>query len=172
MERFPFRHCSTRNLVNHDSSSSQNHVNRFQVNHEHTNPIFLPPISDHPSDSVFSSPGSDGDTIDISDCNHPVLKYICDILLEEDLEGKPCMLQDCLTLQAAEKSFYDVLNPKGPPSSSQSPLPVYQSFENSHDDFTQCCHSSNGRVAARTHSVSSSEASHVQSCPVESSSDA
>ncbi|XP_070675614.1 scarecrow-like protein 14 [Malus domestica] len=27
------------------------------------------------------------------------------------------MLQDCLTLQAAEKSFYDVLNPKGPPSS-------------------------------------------------------
>ncbi|KAM1255195.1 hypothetical protein ACFX10_029281 [Malus domestica] len=93
MERFPFRHCSTRNLVNHDSSSSQNHVNGFQVNHEHTNPIFLPPISDHPSDSVFSSPGSDADTIDISDCNHPVLKYISDILLEEDLEGRIAIIQ-------------------------------------------------------------------------------
>ncbi|KAM1698142.1 hypothetical protein ACFX14_029311 [Malus domestica] len=93
MERFPFRLCSTRNLVNHDSSSSQNHVNGFQVNHEHTNPIFLPPISDHPSDSVFSSPGSDADTIDISDCNHPVLKYISDILLEEDLEGRIAIIQ-------------------------------------------------------------------------------
>lgn len=28
---------------------------------------------------------------------------------EDDLERKPCMLQDCLRLQAAEKSFYDVL---------------------------------------------------------------
>ncbi|KAM1205375.1 hypothetical protein ACFX2G_006280 [Malus domestica] len=188
MERFTVGQGSNQNLGNHestnpiflptnldhnhsDSSSSQNLVNGFQVNHEPTNTLFLPPNSDHPSESEFSSSGSDGDTFDISVCNHPVLKYISDILLEEDLEGKPCMLQDCLALQAAEKSFYDVLKPKGP-SSSQSPLPVDRSFENSDDDFKESCHISIGCVAARTDSVSGSEISHIQSCPVESSSDA
>ncbi|XP_065879385.1 scarecrow-like protein 14 [Euphorbia lathyris] len=33
------------------------------------------------------------------------------MLMEEDLEDRTCMLQDCLALQAAEKSFYDVLQP-------------------------------------------------------------
>jgi hypothetical protein len=36
---------------------------------------------------------------------------------EYDLENKPCMLQECLRLQAAEKSFYDVLGQKYPHSS-------------------------------------------------------
>lgn len=34
----------------------------------------------------------------------------------EDLKTQPCMLLDCLALQAAEKSFYDVLGQKYPPS--------------------------------------------------------
>lgn len=47
-----------------------------------------------------------------------MLKYITEMLLdeEEDLKTKPCMLLDCLALQAAEKSFYDVLGQKYPPS--------------------------------------------------------
>ncbi|PRQ34150.1 hypothetical protein RchiOBHm_Chr5g0065641 [Rosa chinensis] len=79
-----------------------------------------------------------------------MLKYISDTLLEEDLEGKPCMLQNCLALQAAEKSFYDLLNPKYRPSFDQPPLSVYQSFENSDDDSTQSCHISIGSITPVT----------------------
>ncbi|KAI5665996.1 hypothetical protein M9H77_15849 [Catharanthus roseus] len=39
-----------------------------------------------------------------------VLKYLNQMLMEEeDLEQRPCMYQDLLALQAAEKSFYDAL---------------------------------------------------------------
>ncbi|KAI5321929.1 hypothetical protein L3X38_031001 [Prunus dulcis] len=129
---------------------------------------------DHPSDSNTSlSSGSGGDTTDISDYNHPVIKYISDILLEEDLEGKPCMLQDCLALQVAEKSFYDVLNQKDPLSPNQPPLSVHQSFENSDDDSPHSCHNSNASIAAKTNWVfDPSETSKVQSSLVQSLPDA
>ncbi|KAK7262478.1 hypothetical protein RJT34_30051 [Clitoria ternatea] len=55
--------------------------------------------------------------------SNPILRYISDILMDEedDLERKPCMLQDCLRLQAAEKSFYDVLGRSYPSSPQQFP---------------------------------------------------
>ena len=48
--------------------------------------------------------------------SNPILRYISDILMDEedDLERRPCMLQDCLRLQAAEKSFHDVLLHQNP----------------------------------------------------------
>ncbi|XP_010514984.1 PREDICTED: scarecrow-like protein 30 isoform X1 [Camelina sativa] len=49
----------------------------------------------------------------------PVFKYINDMLMEEDLEDQPCMLVDSLALQAAEKSFYEVLQDQSPPTSDQ-----------------------------------------------------
>ncbi|KAK7390535.1 hypothetical protein VNO78_25843 [Psophocarpus tetragonolobus] len=45
-----------------------------------------------------------------------ILSYISQILMEEDMEDKTCMLQDSLDFQAAEKSFYEVLGEKYPPS--------------------------------------------------------
>ncbi|KAK3206319.1 hypothetical protein Dsin_020365 [Dipteronia sinensis] len=60
---------------------------------------------------------------------HTVSKYVNDILMEEDLEGKTCMLQDCLALQATEKSFYDVLGQKYPPSPHH-----YSPFSNPDDN--------------------------------------
>ncbi|MBA0866657.1 hypothetical protein Goshw_023225 [Gossypium schwendimanii] len=51
-----------------------------------------------------------------ADFSYAVLNYINDVLVEEDVEGRPCMLQDCLALQAAEKAFYDVLTQKYPSS--------------------------------------------------------
>lgn len=86
-----------------------------------------------------------------------VLKYVSDILLEDDIEDKPCMMQDCLALQAAEKSFYEVLNQKDPPS-------LNKSIDNS-DDFRQSCHSSNDYIAGKTNWVGdhSEISSHVQS---------
>ncbi|CAJ2660893.1 unnamed protein product [Trifolium pratense] len=51
--------------------------------------------------------------------SNSILGYISDILMDEEyeLENKPCMLQECLRLQAAEKSFYDVLGQNYPHSS-------------------------------------------------------
>ncbi|CAH8337358.1 unnamed protein product [Eruca vesicaria subsp. sativa] len=49
--------------------------------------------------------------------NYPVLKYINDMLMEEDLEEQSCMLQDSLALQAAERSFLEVLHEDHQPTS-------------------------------------------------------
>ncbi|CAN1135212.1 Scarecrow-like protein 9 [Linum perenne] len=54
------------------------------------------------------------------DFSDTVLSYISQILMEEEMEDKTCMLQDSLDLQAAEKSFYDVLGKKYPPSPEPS----------------------------------------------------
>ncbi|KAI5665995.1 hypothetical protein M9H77_15848 [Catharanthus roseus] len=68
-----------------------------------------------------------------------VFKYIQEMLMEEEeLENRPCMLQDCLALQAAEKIFYKVLHDDDDPSSHcRSPTPAFsgQGFDNPSDDF-------------------------------------
>jgi hypothetical protein len=48
-----------------------------------------------------------------------VLKYISQILMEDNIDDKPCMLFDPSSLQVTEKSFYDVLGQKSPPSLNQ-----------------------------------------------------
>lgn len=57
------------------------------------------------------SPSSwDGEIPKEKDHSDAILKFISIMLMEEeDLENKPCMLHDCLALQATEKSLYDVL---------------------------------------------------------------
>lgn len=45
----------------------------------------------------------------------PVLKYLNQVLLEENMEERPSMFHDPLALQAAEKSFYDVIGQMYPP---------------------------------------------------------
>ncbi|XAR51689.1 hypothetical protein NMG60_11006395 [Bertholletia excelsa] len=85
-----------------------------------------------PSSSQIQEPGGDGskhgdpDPINSLQCStssmysevefqeydfsSETIKYINQMLMEEeDLEHKPCMFQESLALQAAEKSFYDVL---------------------------------------------------------------
>ncbi|KAG2329823.1 hypothetical protein Bca4012_020647 [Brassica carinata] len=53
---------------------------------------------------------------------HPVLKYINDMLMEEDLEGQSCMLEDSLALQAAQRSFFEVLQEAQTPPPSMTGL--------------------------------------------------
>ncbi|KAL3521113.1 hypothetical protein ACH5RR_019262 [Cinchona calisaya] len=67
----------------------------------------------HPN--VFD-PLSGGDSNEDYDFSDVVLKYISDMLMEEEMEDKMCMFQESAALQAAEKSFYDVLGEKYPPS--------------------------------------------------------
>ncbi|KAG2690587.1 hypothetical protein I3843_09G190100 [Carya illinoinensis] len=50
------------------------------------------------------------------DFSDAVLGFITQILMEEGVEDKTCMLQDSLELQAAEKPFYELLGKKYPPS--------------------------------------------------------
>jgi hypothetical protein len=82
---------------------------------------------------------SDEDTAyssDTNDFSHVVFKYINDMLMEDDLGDKTCMLQDCLALQAAEKSLYDVLGEEHPPSSDHRPPCLAQINESADENYT------------------------------------
>ncbi|XP_049405678.1 scarecrow-like protein 14 [Solanum stenotomum] len=50
------------------------------------------------------------------DFSDGVLKYINQMLMEEDIEEKTCMFQESAALQAAERSFYEVIGEKYPSS--------------------------------------------------------
>lgn len=77
------------------------------------------------------------------------LKYISEMLMEEeDLEHRPCMLKDCLALQAAEKSLYDVIGQKYPHTLDNIPNPTcsIQEFDSPNGNFTSSNDSSDSVV--------------------------
>ncbi|KAI3682293.1 hypothetical protein L1987_82177 [Smallanthus sonchifolius] len=74
------------------------------------------------------------------DLSDAILGYISQVLMEEDMEDRSCMLYESLDLQAAEKSFYEVLGQKYPPS--PSPSPSYDEGLFSVDHFIQSPHHS------------------------------
>lgn len=61
-----------------------------------------------PSDGLVSIEQSD----DLDPFSDPVLKYINDMLMNEDVEEKLCMYQECSAFQATVKPFYDILGEK------------------------------------------------------------
>jgi len=81
------------------------------------------------SSSPSSGTTSSGESTKYS---NNILRYISDILMDEedDLESKPCMLQECLRLQAAEKSFLDVLHHSDPSSFSGESISIVDYDEN------------------------------------------
>jgi hypothetical protein len=95
--------------------STNTFLQDFSVPDTVTNGFELEDSSSSPSSAVTISYGD----YEHSRYSNSILGYITDILMDEeyDLENKPCMLQECLRLQAAEKSFYDVLGQKYPHSS-------------------------------------------------------
>ncbi|KAF8006112.1 hypothetical protein BT93_K0423 [Corymbia citriodora subsp. variegata] len=68
----------------------------------------------------FSNDCRDALYTEETEFSNAVFKYISHILMEEDVEEKTCMLQDSLGLLSAEKSFYEVLGKKYPPSPEPS----------------------------------------------------
>ncbi|KAJ6408946.1 hypothetical protein OIU84_008612 [Salix udensis] len=100
------------------------------------NPSFNSSNPEPPNDSASPSSSSNSSSESYGPSNNVTLKFISDVLLEEDLEGKTCMLQDCLALQAAEKSFYDVLGQEYPHSSNQIRSCFDQNFESPDNGFT------------------------------------
>ncbi|ESQ51400.1 hypothetical protein EUTSA_v10016312mg [Eutrema salsugineum] len=73
-------------------------------------PSPLPPL---PPSEPYSQHNLAACDADFSDS---VLKYISQVLMEEDMEEKACMFHDALSLQAAEKSLYEALGEKYPDS--------------------------------------------------------
>ncbi|PON75570.1 GRAS transcription factor [Parasponia andersonii] len=164
----------------HLVSSNQNLVHDYdEVNHhEFIDPVFLttnPDLHSEPSPSSGSS--SEGDSPESGEFsnNAIILKFINEILMEEDLEAKPCMLQDCLALQAAEKSFYDVIGEKYPSSLNQIlPCLMNKYLKSPHDNFVRSFSndSSIGSSTSPGNWVDSSQSSDVQTSLVESPEDA
>lgn len=76
-------------------------------------------------------------------------KYIGDILMEEDLEDKNCMLQDSVALLAAEKSFYDVLSEPVRPQPISLPS-LAESIGSPDDNPVTSCSSSGSSTSDAT----------------------
>lgn len=132
MNRFMFDHASV------SFSSNRNLFNGYQLNDTMSdpNPSFNSFNPEPPNDSTSSSSSSNSCSEGYGPSNNVTLKFISDVLLEEDLEGKTCMLQDCLALQAAEKPFYDVLGQEYPHSSNQILSCCDKKFESPDNGFT------------------------------------
>lgn len=127
-----YRHFGRMNLFGFDHilipSESDHHEFGFLSNHR--NPINL---------------GPQGNAYDA------VLKYITQMLMDdEDLETRSSVFQDSLALQQAEKSLYDLLGEKHPPSPNPSPPPVCENAESPDDDFvsSRCSCVSNNSSAS------------------------
>ncbi|CAI9768322.1 unnamed protein product [Fraxinus pennsylvanica] len=95
------------------------------------------PFSSHLNSSTLVQ-SSDADNLEDYDFNDVVLKYINHILMEEDVEEKACMFQESAALQAAEKSFYEVLGGHYPASTNYYlRVPnLDRSDENSDENFS------------------------------------
>jgi hypothetical protein len=85
--------------------------------------------------SVGTSPRVDSSSDD-SEFSETVLKYIGQILMEENIEDKPCLFYDPLGLQETEKSFYDALGQKYPSSLNLQPNNGSQFLANQSNSVT------------------------------------
>ncbi|XP_052184800.1 scarecrow-like protein 14 isoform X2 [Diospyros lotus] len=98
--------------------SDPNSITGFQLEdvnrqYEYSNVL---PISDGPAPAIHStdlSVSCSGDSAEKYDFCDSVLKYIDQVLMEDDMEDKASMFEDS-TLHAAEKCFYDILNERYP----------------------------------------------------------
>ncbi|XP_059428965.1 scarecrow-like protein 34 [Corylus avellana] len=85
--------------------------------------------------SVGTSPGVDSSSDD-TEFSETVLKYIGQILMEENIKDKPSLFYDPLGLQVTEKSFYDALGQKSPSSLNLQPSNGSQFLANQSNSVT------------------------------------
>ncbi|XVF75315.1 hypothetical protein PTKIN_Ptkin13bG0177700 [Pterospermum kingtungense] len=125
--------------------SGQNFDNRFKnENYVDIRPFQPSPIPKNLASS--SSVNEDEDSLEDYDFSDVVLKYINQMLMEEDMEDKTCMFKESsAALQAAEKSFYEVLGERYPPSPKYESKPCadqnQESSDESHDQSCWRCNS-------------------------------
>ncbi|KAL8057383.1 hypothetical protein ABFX02_04G180300 [Erythranthe guttata] len=92
--------------------SQENHVFTYNCPSDGISAEYSVPTNGSSSPVEYSSSSSsEGEGFKEKDHSDAMLKFISQMLMEEeDLGNKPCMLHDCLALQATEKSLFDVLN--------------------------------------------------------------
>ncbi|XP_047952411.1 scarecrow-like protein 14 [Salvia hispanica] len=119
-----------RSLAKLYKSSLNGEENRFSFSTHFTFlDIPLLPISPAPDNfGPTSNVSYETDSPDDVDSD-PMLKFLNQILIEEDMEERPSMFHDPLALRAAEKSLYEVIGQKYPPS------PSYPGSSDSPDSF-------------------------------------
>ncbi|XP_057491056.1 scarecrow-like protein 30 [Actinidia eriantha] len=101
--------------------SDQKFINGFKGGGTYMDHNFVdrPPFSSDLNPGVVVPPFGMTTEVDSHadyDFSDGVLKFINQMLMEEDMEEKTCMFQESAALQAAERSFYEVLGEKYPPS--------------------------------------------------------
>ncbi|WCJ19636.1 GRAS family transcription factor [Euphorbia peplus] len=103
--------------------SDQNQLNGFNLNSNnfvspnYASTVLLPSDLTLRTNNSALSVARDGDFHEDCDFSDVVLKYINEMLMEEDIEEKTCMFQESsAALQAAEKSLYELIGEKYPPS--------------------------------------------------------
>ncbi|KAJ4847478.1 hypothetical protein Tsubulata_043625 [Turnera subulata] len=110
---------------------------------EHDNTFFgqnyvgnpSPPIPIPTNSAVLLGSNQKGNSHEDFDCSDVALKFITEMLLEEDIEEKTCMFQESsAALQAAEKSLYELIGEKYPPSLNHDPLPRLKQYHGSIDE--------------------------------------
>ncbi|KAK3206323.1 hypothetical protein Dsin_020369 [Dipteronia sinensis] len=154
--------------VDHDtvfpnSNEYLNVANGFEFNDPSLDTSFVDDLIITPerdsgiSDQSFSlSPeGESSFPSDDNDFSETVLNYISQMLMEEDMEEKPCMFHDPLALQAKEQSLYEVLGEKNEKYSSFPGQPPFYNAE-SPDDYVSSGLSDHG-----SNSSSSSGTNHL-----------
>ncbi|XP_027181903.1 scarecrow-like protein 30 [Coffea eugenioides] len=138
VEPFPFSgNIYDLNYRSMSAHHEQNEVDEYKF--DRGSEDFSDASNGSPPPDASSPSGSDGNPPVQGDSNDPMLKFINEMLMEEDdLTNKPCMFHDCSALLAAEKSFYDVLTEPKPGPSFFS---CYQNAESPNDDSSQSCYS-------------------------------
>ncbi|MED6133666.1 hypothetical protein PIB30_030184 [Stylosanthes scabra] len=126
-------------------------------------PFLLPPDPNNApnlASSMSTVTTADEDSpLDDTDFSATVLRYINQMLMEEDMEEKPCMFHDSLALQAAEKSLYDAIGGTSlpPPPSIQHHVQNYHNVESPNDSLSS---NFSGYSSVGTTSTSNSVESH------------
>ncbi|KAG2723764.1 hypothetical protein I3760_02G184900 [Carya illinoinensis] len=155
--------CGTKGLNPGDETSlglwNPNLISRFKMDNTFVDQNYtrIPPLPTDPIPSnleLTSCVNSEGDSHEDCDFSDVVLRYINQMLMEEDMEEKACMFQEAL--QATEKSLYEALGEKYPPTPDHAVAPYvdqnYETPDESHalnqDDYTLCTISSRGTISA------------------------
>lgn len=150
-------------------TTNHNPVGGFSFNLESMNPLSisadLQPSGAHILSTELNTNNDSPYNSETGDFSHAVLKFINDVLMEEESEDKPCMLQDCLALHAAEKSLYEVIGEKYPPSSDQFPSPIHRNAESPDENFTPTSSGDSSNIAIEFNWISD-ESSALQPSPM------
>ncbi|KAL6326758.1 hypothetical protein AAG906_010933 [Vitis piasezkii] len=91
------------------------------------NDIDILPISPHSScNNLASWPDVEKDPHEDCDFGDGALKYVSQMLMEEDVEERNCMFQESLALEATEKLFYDIIREKYLPPDDHQTAPFIE----------------------------------------------